>query len=166
MAGKSRLDSEAAGAKDGPGMVMATKSTEGRPVHESPYHRVQRREGHLRMTRTAEPYPDLAALEDEYRTLVGALTAHRGHDLGLLVDLRDAKGRNDPGFEQTLARWRRKSLEGYQPLVILVRSALGRMHVERHMKADGLDAIVVTDEAQALRAVGDRVSGVVSQERP
>lgn len=159
MAEESRLDSEAAGAKNGPDMVMATKSTGGRPIHESPYHRVQRREGHLRMTRTAEPYPDLAALDDEYRTLVRALTAHRGHDLGLLVDLRDAKGRNDSDFEQTLARWRRESLEGYLPLVILVRSALGRMHVERHMQADGLDATVVTDEAEARRALGESSLG-------
>lgn len=147
-------------------MVTPAANREGPPVHESPYHRVERRDGHLRMTRSAEPYADLGVLEREYQTLIAALSAYRDHDLGLLVDLREAKGRNDPEFEETLGRWRRKSLEGHRPLVILVRSQLGRMHVERHMKDDGLDAVVVTDEEQALRAVGDRASGVIAQERP
>jgi len=147
-------------------MVTPATHREGPPVHESPYHRVQRCDDHLRMARSAEPYADLDALEREYETLVAALGAYRDHELGLLVDLRDAKGRNDAEFEETLGRWRRKSLEGYRPLVILVRSELGRMHVERHMRADGLDAVVVTDEEQALRAVGDRSSGVIAQDRP
>ena len=137
-----------------------------RPVHESEFHRVERHEGFLKMVRSAEPYPDLAAVDREYRTLVAALSLYKGREMGLLVDLREAKGRNDPGFEETLVRWRRKSLEGHEPLVVLVKSALGQMHVERHMKADGLPAVVTTEVSAALHAVGGRVSGVMRQDLP
>ena len=101
------------------------------------------------MIRTAEPYPDLEAIEVEYRGLVEAMNDFKQRGCPLLVDLRPARGRNDPGFEEALARWRKLSLEGHDPLVVLVRTALGRMHVERHMRADGLEVTITTDEAEA-----------------
>lgn len=147
-------------------MVTPLSTAVARPVHESPYHSVRRHEGYLSMVRSGEPYPDLASIEAEYEVLVEALTIYKARKLALLVDLREAKGRNDPGFEETLEKWRRRALEGHDPLVVLVKSELGRMHVERHMKADGLTAIVTTEEAHAVRAVQGRPSGVLPQQRP
>ncbi len=147
-------------------MVSPDSAPGPKRVHDTPYHRVERHDGFLKMIRSAEPYPDLATIEAEYDALVSALGLYKNRKLGLLVDLREAKGRNDPGFEQALLRWRRKSLEGHEPLVLLVKSALGQMHVERHMKDDGLEALVTTDATEALQTVGQRISGVVRQDLP
>ncbi len=147
-------------------MALFEQTARVRTVYESDYHRVVRHDDYLRMARSEEPYPDLQAIEAEYEALVDAIAPYKERELGLLVDLRDARGRNDPGFEKVHARWRRHSLEGHEPLVVLVRTMPGRMHVERHMRADGLPAVVVTDEGEALRLVGGRVSGIVSQEKP
>ncbi|MBO6940207.1 MAG: hypothetical protein JJ863_34865 [Deltaproteobacteria bacterium] len=135
-------------------------------VHDTVFHRVERHDGFLKMVRSAEPYPDLAAIDSEYGALVAALSPYEDQQVGLLVDLRDARGRNDPGFEETQGRWRKRCLQGHEPLVVLVKSALGRMHVERHMKVDGLHALVTTDVTEALQVVGQRISGVVRQDLP
>jgi len=144
--------------------MVSLESALGAPVvHETTFHRVERHDRFLKMVRSAEPYPDLASIDAEYEALIAAVSIYKDRGIGLLVDLRDAKGRNDPGFEETLVRWRRKCLEGHEPLVVLVKSALGQMHVERHMKADGLSAMVTTEVSTALRAVGGRVSGTIRQ---
>ncbi|MAQ19433.1 MAG: hypothetical protein CMN30_32120 [Sandaracinus sp.] len=127
-------------------------------LHETPFHRLTDHGSYLELVRSAEPYPDLAALEAEYRALVATQASFREGRRGLLVDLREAKGRNDPAFEETLGRWRKQSLLGFTPLVILVKSALGKMHVERHMRADGLDAMVSDHEEDARGSF--RLSGI------
>ena len=134
---------------------VATSSTsQGRIVYDSPYHQLTDCGPYLRLQRTALGYEDLSALEAEYQTLVAAQLSVRprtGTTKGLLVDLRAATGRNDPGFERVMDAWRKKSLLGFAPLVVLVRSALGKLHVQRHMRADGLDATVLNDPERAAR---------------
>jgi hypothetical protein len=119
-------------------------------VYESPYHRLTDEGAHLTLHRSAVEYPDLATIRREYLKLIDAEAPYR-HERGLLVDLREARGRNDQGFEETMNGLRGPSMEGFEPLVVLVQSALGKLHVERHMRGDGLRAAVVTDPEEAMR---------------
>ena len=131
---------------------MSLSSPLDRVLHETEFHRFVDHGAFLELVRTEVPYPTVDALENEYRALVAAKRPMENGSRGLLVDLRRARGRNDPEFEAAIGRWRRRSLVGFQPLIVLVQSALGVMHVERHMRTDGLEAQVTTNESTARSA--------------
>lgn len=77
--------------------------------------------------RTAESFDTLDALAAEHEALLPHLSKVRPQPL--LVDLRDARGRNDPAFEAAMARYRRPMYQGFSRVVVLVRSAIGKLQV-------------------------------------
>ncbi len=70
----------------------------------------------------------------------------------MLIDLRSARGRNDPEFEKAMARHRPTMMRGFERVALLVETAIGAMQVTRHIAADGaLGRVrVFSDEATAL----------------
>lgn len=105
----------------------------------------------VRCHRTTRPYETAAQIDDAYGRVQAAYTEIDRPRAVLLVDLRDARGRNDPAFEKRLAAHRKAQLTGFRRAAVLVRSAVGKMQVERLMREDGLDLPVFHDEAAALR---------------
>jgi hypothetical protein len=102
----------------------------------------------LRFVRSELGYATIADIEHEGTEVERVLEkAGRGR---LLVDLRTVPPRNDPSFELAIARFRRKLFAGGRPAAILVRTAAGALQVMRHMREDGLDVKVFTQEAEAL----------------
>jgi hypothetical protein len=69
---------------------------------------------------------------------------------GLVVATRAALGRNDGEFEAGL-REQRASFGVFARAVVLVRSAVGELHLQRLAREEGLAILVTRDEAEAER---------------
>lgn len=110
------------------------------------------REGKLvRVIRSSKAYPDIAAMEHSYGQLIDVALSLRRKDLGLLTDQRLAPGRNDPAFEQAVARLRNQLYPLFRKRAVLVQSMVGKLQLTRLSKADGLARLVSQDEAEILR---------------
>ena len=78
----------------------------------------------------------------------------------MLVDLRAAPGRNDPDFENAMAKQRLELLRGFAAIAILVQTAAGQLQISRIGREDGVDVAVFTDEFTAITWLeGARASG-------
>ena len=69
---------------------------------------------------------------------------------GLVIDVREAVGRNDADFERALRPLREMARARFARVVILVRSAVGQLQIERLGREDGTELIVTRDPEQAL----------------
>jgi hypothetical protein len=103
-----------------------------------------------RVTRTPAPPPaqpsQMAALYESLRAELRRAGVRR-----LLVDLRGGPpGRNDPEFEQASEKWRMSLAEDYERVAILVRTAAGRLHIQRLGREIGRAPSIFMDEAEAL----------------
>ncbi len=110
----------------------------------------------MRVTRTNARFETLQQLEEECEGLCAALA--RSRPKSALFDLRTAPGRNDAQFEAAIAPWRKKMMEPFNSIALLVTSAVGQLQVQRHMHADGWGerALVTIDEAAAIAFVSTR----------
>jgi hypothetical protein len=117
---------------------------------ETPYCslRLDHRHGIVRFTRSDQPYPSLAALEHEVGEIDRLLERMSG--ARVLVDLRAASPRNDPGFELVIKQFRRKLFERSERTAVLVRTAVGALQVKRHMREDGFSVEVFQSEEEAV----------------
>ncbi len=118
---------------------------------KSPFFEVARTsEGFVCVTRTDRSFTSAAELDTAHRDLAAALDRLPRKRLSLLVDLRRAPARNDPEFERQMPEHRARLFEGFARRAVLVQTAVGRLHVQRHAQSDGLrDLVVFTDEAEA-----------------
>jgi len=117
---------------------------------ETPYCWIEadRHGGFYRFTRTERPYPSSAAVDVEANEIERVLSRHGRPRL--LVDLRAAAPRNDPGFEVAVAKLRHKLFKGSERSAILVRTAVGALQVKRHMREDGISVEVFQTEEDAI----------------
>lgn len=73
----------------------------------------------------------------------------------LLQDMRAARGRNDPAFEQAITHERAGVSAEFRKIALIVSTNVGRMHVQRHMQEMGLPARVFLDEQEAMLWLGE-----------
>lgn len=128
----------------------------GHLIYASDYHELRElgRDAVLSV-RSAEPYPSVEVLEQEYGEVVRTLRERNPR--ALLLDLRLVRGRNDPSFEAAIAPLRKAELTVTRNTVIIVGSAAGQLQVKRHMQQDGLGHVeVLRDEDEARRLVRER----------
>lgn len=108
-------------------------------------------EGVVLLTRTEEGFTSTEELErahDELERVLGTLPRQR---LAIVVDLRRARPRNDASFERAMAPRRQRMFEGFARRAIVVKSAVGRLNVQRHARQDGNhDLQVFLDTPSAL----------------
>ncbi len=109
-----------------------------------------------RFTRTTATFPSLAQLERSFGDGSAALEQLDRARYGLFVDLRDARGSNDPAFEHAMVRARRRLMTGFRRVAVLVKSASGALQVRRHAKEDGVEMGVFTDENELLTYLSKR----------
>jgi hypothetical protein len=124
-------------------------------VGEAPFYEVEVDATQVRVTRTARRYelvsqvrPSFDAIDDELRTI-------DPEQCSLLIDLRRIVGRNDPEFEAELAPMRRELLGKFGRAALLVRTAIGKLQLERYLSSDGIEATVFSDEDEAEQWLGD-----------
>jgi hypothetical protein len=69
----------------------------------------------------------------------------------VLVDLRAGPpGRNDPEFERASEDWRKSLAGNLDRVAILVRTAVGKLHIQRLGREVGRAPAIFMDEAEAL----------------
>lgn len=103
------------------------------------------------ITRTSARFPDARILRASFGEIDAELLGEDRKHLRLLIDLRPAKGRNDPEFEEAMAKERQDLMRSFGEVALLVNSEIGRMQVLRHLAQDGLEFPVYGDEAAAHR---------------
>ena len=111
----------------------------------------------VRATRTPIPF----ANDDELRATMALLREQSIGDrakLGLLVDLREGPFRNDESFENALARYRVELFAGWGALATILRTAIGRLQVNRLAREDRREMQVFTEEAEALAYLASKLA--------
>ncbi|MBL8741410.1 MAG: hypothetical protein JNK04_09960 [Myxococcales bacterium] len=88
-------------------------------------------EGIVRYTRSALPFASGAEASESLHQMLAATRSLTRHHYALLTDVREAPGRNDEAFEGTLAKLRHELFDGFRKQATLVRTAVGRLQVER-----------------------------------
>jgi hypothetical protein len=108
--------------------------------------------GVVRLCRTSERIETLEEAAHVWGTVAGALRrVDRNRDV-LLIDFRDARGRNDAAFEQTVAPFRCETTRGFRKVAVLTRSLAGQLQVQRLAREDGVEMLRCFDsEFEALQ---------------
>ncbi|MEY4548594.1 MAG: hypothetical protein RL685_4789 [Pseudomonadota bacterium] len=109
------------------------------------------RPGLVRVVRTTLPIETLEQVDEVWgavsRTLIPLDRARHV----LLMDMRDAPGRNDDAFERRVAKYRSATVQGFLRVAVLVRSLPGQLQVQRHAREDGLGMVhIFASEPAAL----------------
>jgi hypothetical protein len=115
----------------------------------------------VRRARTTEPFASVADIETAYAGIVRAMAPVDRGRYTQLVDSRLAPPRNDPQFEETVARHHAALYAGFLANAVLVHSAVGKLHVKRMLDTSGVDVRVFTDEAEA----SEYLAGVIRESR-
>lgn len=108
----------------------------------------------VRVIRSARAFRDTATIEQVFGAVYSALRAQKLKDWVLLSDQRLAPGRNEPEFEQALARSRNQIYPLFRKRAVLVQTAIGKLQVNRLTKEDNQERLVSHDEAELLRYLG------------
>lgn|GEM_PF-892827 len=119
----------------------------------------------VHMKRLATPLPaDPDGLEGFYSEVVRAMSSLDRSGLDLLVDSRDAVGRNDPDFERIQAAWRDALFGGFRRVAVVLRTVAGHLQLSRYALdnpqlrtacfSDPDDALEFLEAQRPLRIVG------------
>ena len=104
--------------------------------------------------RTEERLKDLQVAEASYTEALAILDSLDRSQHKLLLDIRNAPLRNDPSFQDFVARFRVRMFSGFAKTAILVRTAVGELQMNRLGKensdAFGEHRKVCRDEQEAL----------------
>lgn len=109
----------------------------------------------VRHTRTSRVYEDLPALVASLRAMLARTEHLERSQYALLQDMRCARGRHEPEFEQAVQREKGGISPAFRKIALLVSSAVGRLQVQRHMQQMGVPARVFLDEQEALAWLGE-----------
>ncbi|MET0343803.1 MAG: cytochrome b5 domain-containing protein [Polyangiales bacterium] len=102
------------------------------------------------LRRTARPVGTLAALAEENERVLALLgPAHRA--FGLVVDTRQARLRNDAGFEGAMAKLRHALTAHFRRIAILLESNIGHLQVSRIERDERRHAIATRSESAAFK---------------
>ena len=104
----------------------------------------------VRYRRLAQPFPSLSCAAEVYASVIKAYDQIGRTGRGLLIDSRDAPGRNDPEFEALLADFRSKALPGFTGNAVLVRTAVGLLQAQRHSRSEGRIRLITDDVHEAI----------------
>jgi hypothetical protein len=104
----------------------------------------------IRFVRTELPYPSLEdfVLLHEKVGRVFNRVGRRNH--ALLVDMRRAPMNNDPRFEAAAGPARATLVRDFSRVAVLVRTAIGALQVQRHVREDELECPVFQSELGAI----------------
>jgi hypothetical protein len=106
-------------------------------------------DGIARVTRSATPPPPAAEMAASYTALSAAM--RRSGARRVLLDLRGGPpGRNDPEFERAGEEFRKSLADRFDRIAILVRTAVGKLHIQRLGREAGRAPAIFMDEGEAI----------------
>ena len=103
----------------------------------------------VRFRRLSRPFPNLLVAREVYEEILAAYDRQGRRGKGLLVDSREAIGRNDPEFEALLHEFRRRSVTGFIGYMVLMRTAVGILQAQRFDRSPTVK-LVTDNEAEAV----------------
>lgn len=118
------------------------------------------------VVRSHEPYASLEEIDTAFALVRGTLKGVPRARSGVIVDMREARWRNDDRFEAANRDHRAWLVEGFARAAILVQTAAGRLQVERIARAQGLSWLVFDDERLAHDYVAGRLPFVSASVAP
>jgi hypothetical protein len=104
----------------------------------------------VRFIRSSVPMASLEEAARNFGQAVSVINALGRSRIRLILDLRQAPSKNEPQYEQAMAEHRRQVAKDIQRVAVLVRTAAGRLQVQRLVKSDHIQQLVVSDEAEAI----------------
>lgn len=118
--------------------------------------------GIVKLVRLETPFAEPEEAARMTDAAFGAIRGAGGRDARLLVDMRRGPGRNDPDFERTMYPHFARHLPRFARIAVVVRSAAGRLQLQRLMRAVGVtgaDVFFTEEEARAFLLDGPRRDG-------
>jgi hypothetical protein len=104
----------------------------------------------IRMVRSDLPFSSIEALEQCLTSMIRTLDGIGRDGRCLMNDLRAITGRNDATFEERMKILRPRLYGGFVRVGVLVRSSVGALQMKRLVQEDGVDRMVMTDEAELI----------------
>jgi hypothetical protein len=104
----------------------------------------------LIVRRTANAYASVAEVGSSFDGVIEVVDGLTRTNMSLLVDMRLAPPRNDPEFERAADDQPKFLTRDFLRSAALIRTAIGLLHVQRHMQQMGLPVKVFADEQQAF----------------
>ena len=102
----------------------------------------------VRMTRTSAPFTSPDEMQRAHKEVLRAVAPFL--EYRLLLDVRSGPSRNDPEYEEGMASLRKQIVVRFDRVAILVKSAVGGLHVSRLARQDGVRVRVFQEEDLAL----------------
>jgi hypothetical protein len=102
----------------------------------------------VRMSRTTTQFASPEEMQRAHKEVLRVVAPFL--EYRLLLDVRGGPSRNDPEYEKGLASLRRQIVVRFDRVAILVKSAMGGLHVTRLAREDGVRVRVFQDEELAL----------------
>ncbi len=121
-------------------------------IYSSDYFRIRVVDQVVEYTRSALPFETIPAIEGEMARVHEAMSALPRAKMGLLCDLRQVVGRNDPEFEAVFKKHRQTLQKGFCRVAVVVSSPTGMLHIQRLASEDGdhhLRAFTAVEKATA-----------------
>ncbi len=100
--------------------------------------------------RTANHYERVANVRSSFEALTPIYDEFDRSNLSVLVDMRLAPPRDDPEFDRAAADQPKYLSRDFIRSAVLIRTAIGLLHVQRHMQRLGLPMKVFNDETVAF----------------
>lgn len=104
----------------------------------------------VRIVRTSIAHPSPKVLEDSYLDCSWAMDRYGRTGRGLLLDMREAIGRNGPEYDAPLRRARQRNDAGFLRIAVLLRSQTGMLQLMRISEEDGVVRLLTMSEMHAL----------------
>lgn len=109
----------------------------------------------VRMIRSTLNHPSVQAMEASYMEVARTLDRIGRKGRCLLVDTRNALGRNEPDYDVPFRRARDRIDVGFLRIAVLLRTATGMLQVMRISEEDGLVRLITMNEADAIAYLRD-----------
>jgi len=108
------------------------------------------REQFLLVRRTANAYASVTEVRTSFEAVRRVIDPLDRYSTSVLVDMRLAPPRDDPEFERAAGEQPKYLSRDFKRSAVLIQTAIGLLHVQRHMQRLGLPMKVFNDERQAL----------------
>ncbi len=104
----------------------------------------------IRLLRSNVPHPTPIELEQSFRNVATAIDRHGRTGRLMLIDMREALGRNEPEFDVALRKIRPFVERDMVRVVVLLRSTVGMLQMKRINEEDGVPRALAMREHDAL----------------
>ena len=106
-----------------------------------------------RFIRSSTPIRSLEEAARHFGQAVSLINALGRNKISLILDMREAPSRNDPQFEEAMAEHRRQVARDISRVAVIVKTAVGRLHVQRLGETDRIKQGIVTTDEDAVEHV-------------